>query len=129
MHRPRLDTGSQPLHVSIGAGQPPRARAKSALCGLSCGYGGQWPASGLLSHRCALHLDGEHLTQAQVGATWRSVSGRDGRESAPDRSLSTPASEQVNRLSDDFARALLDAMGAITPWVIGLIRFSDLRLR
>ena len=48
-----------------------RARAKSALCGLSCGYGGQWPASGLLSHRCALHLDGEHSTPAQVRATWR----------------------------------------------------------
>src|SRR3954453_19953513 len=52
-------------------GVPHRARAKSALCGLSCGYGGQWPASGLLSHRCALHLDDEHSTPAQVRATWR----------------------------------------------------------
>jgi hypothetical protein len=83
-----------------------RARAKSALRGLTCGYGGQRPRSSLLSRRCAPHLHGEHLTQAQVGATWRSVSGRDGPESAPDRSLSTPASEQVNRVSDDFARAL-----------------------
>ena len=90
----------------VSAAWTGRARAKSALRGLTCGYGGQRPASGLLSRRCALHLDGEHLTQAQVGATWRSVSGRDGPESTPDRSLSTPASEQVNRLSDDFARAL-----------------------
>jgi hypothetical protein len=30
----------------------------------------------------------------------------DSPDSAPDRSLSTPASEQVNRLSEDFARAL-----------------------
>ncbi len=60
----------------------------------------------MLSRRCAPRLHGEHLTQAQVGATWRSVFGRDGPESAPDRSLSAPASEQVNRVSDDFARAL-----------------------
>jgi hypothetical protein len=38
----------------------------------------------------------------------RSISGRDGPVSAPDRSLITPASEQVNCLSDDFARALGD---------------------
>jgi hypothetical protein len=79
---------------------------KVSFAGLTCGYGGQRPRSSLLSRRCAPHLHGEHLTQAQVGATWRSVSGRDGPESAPDRSLSTPASEQVNRPSDDFARAL-----------------------
>src|SRR3954447_9266725 len=84
-----------------------RARAKSALRSLTCGYGDQRPRSILLSRRCAPHLHGEHLTQAQVGATWRSVSGRDGPDLAPDRSLSTRESEQVNRLSDDFARALM----------------------
>jgi hypothetical protein len=55
----------------VGLGGFTRARAKSALRGLTCGYGGQRPASGLLSHRCALHLDGEHSTPAQVRATWR----------------------------------------------------------
>ena len=72
---------------SLPAGPPapiqtlsgPRARAKSALRGLTCGYGGQRPRSSLLSHRCALHLHGEHLTRAQVRATWRSVSRCDGR--------------------------------------------------
>ena len=46
-----------------------RARAKSALRGLTCGYGGQRPRSSLLSRRCALHLHGEHWTRAQVRAT------------------------------------------------------------
>src|SRR3954469_11341151 len=87
-------------------GRGSRARAKSALRGLTCGYGAQRPRWSLLSRRCAPHLHGEQLTQAQVGATWRSVSGCDGPESAPDHSLSTPASEQVKRLHDDFARAL-----------------------
>src|SRR4051794_34695357 len=82
-----------------------RARAKSVLRGLTCGYGGQRPKSGLLSPRCALYLHGEHSAHVQVGATRRSVCRSAGPESAADRRLSTPASEQVNRLSDDFARA------------------------
>jgi hypothetical protein len=82
-----------------------RARAKSALPGLTCGYGGEWQESGLLNYGCALYLHGEHSTPAQVRVIWWSVWRRDGPDSAPDRSLSTPASEQVNRLSDDFARA------------------------
>jgi hypothetical protein len=46
---------------------------KVSFACLTCGYGGQRPESGLLSHRCALHLDGEHSTPAQVRATWRWV--------------------------------------------------------
>src|SRR5947208_577090 len=83
-----------------------RAPAKSVLPGLTCGYGSQRPRSSFLSCRSALHLHGANLTRAQVRATWRPVSRRDGPESAPDRSLSTPAFEQVSRLFDDFARAL-----------------------
>src|SRR4051812_30462790 len=67
-----------------------RARAKSALRGLTCGYGGQRPKSGLLSHRCALYLHGEHSAHVQVSATRRSVCRSDGPELAADRRLSTP---------------------------------------
>jgi hypothetical protein len=77
--------------------------------GLTCGYGGQWRESGLLNYGCAPYLHVEHSTPAQVRATWRSVCRRDGPDSAPGRSLSTPESAQVNRLSDDFARALVEA--------------------
>src|SRR3954449_6284503 len=83
-----------------------RARAKSALRGLTCGFGGQRPESRLLSHDCALDLHGQHSAPAQVRATWWLIWRRDGPDSTPDGSLSTPASAQVNCLSDDFARAL-----------------------
>ena len=53
-----------------------------------------------------LHLDGEHSTPAQVRATWRSVCRRKDPDSALDHSPSAAASEQVNRLPHDFARAL-----------------------
>src|SRR4051812_3813677 len=48
-----------------------RARAKSALRGLTCGYGGQQPRTSFLSRRYVLHLQGEHSTRAQVRATRR----------------------------------------------------------
>jgi hypothetical protein len=66
----------------------------------------QRPESCLLSHDCALDLHGQHSAPAQVRATWCLIWRRDGPDSTPDRSLSAPASAQVNRLSDDFARAL-----------------------
>src|SRR3712207_2109180 len=54
--------------------QDRRARAKSALRGLTCGDDGQRPESGCLGHRYALPLHGDHSTPAQVRATWgRSV--------------------------------------------------------
>src|SRR3954454_15478061 len=83
-----------------------RARAKSALRGLTCGFGGQRPESGLLSHDCAPDLHGQHSAPAQVRATWWLIWRRDGPDSIPNRSLATPASGQVSRPSDDFARAL-----------------------
>src|SRR4051794_3058591 len=95
------------------------ARAKSALRGLTCGYGGQRPRSGLLSHRCALYLHGEHSAHVQVSATQRSVCRSDGPELAADRRLSTPVSEQVSRLSDDFARALAPTLAARTQIRLG----------
>ncbi len=74
---------------------------------LTCGYGGKRPESVLLSNHCALHLHGEHSLTAEVRTLWRSVCRRDSPDAAPDRSLSTAAFEEVNCLSDDFARALL----------------------
>src|SRR3954447_16311521 len=59
-----------------------------------------------MSRRYAHHLHGEYSTVAQVRATWRSVSRRNGPDAALDCRLPAPASEQANRLSDDFARAL-----------------------
>ena len=81
-----------------------RARGKSALASLTCGYDGQQPRSSFLSGRSTLHLHGQHVTRSQVRATWRSVSGRQSPESSPDRRLSTEASEQVNGVTDDFLR-------------------------
>src|SRR3954463_12113977 len=75
---------------------PHRARAKSAMCLLTCGDGAQWPESGLLSHRGALHLPGGYSTPTLLRATWRSVCRRDGLRLGPDRSLFTPGSEQVS---------------------------------
>src|SRR3954453_3586488 len=46
-----------------------------------------------------LHLQGEHLTRAQVRATCGRSLDATAPVSAPDRSLITPASEQVNCLS------------------------------
>src|SRR3954453_7958639 len=103
----------------FGCRVSPRARAKSALRGLTCGYGGQRPRSGLLSHRCALYLHGEHSAHVQVSATQRSVCRSDGPELAADRRLSTPVSEQVTRLSDDFARALAPTLAARTQIRLG----------
>ena len=48
-----------------------RARAKSALRGVTCDYGSQRPAPGPSSHRRVLHLHSEHSTAAQVRATLR----------------------------------------------------------
>src|SRR4051812_37889539 len=84
----------------------PRARAESALGGLTCGYGGQWPESGHLSHCCVLYLHVEHSSPAQVRATWRSICRGNGPVRHRIAASRRPASEQVNRLSDDFARAL-----------------------
>src|SRR3954454_13321593 len=51
-------------------------------------------------------LHGHRSAPAQVRATWWLIWRRDGSDSTSDRSLSAPASAQVNRLSEDFARAL-----------------------
>jgi hypothetical protein len=48
-----------------------RARAKSALRGVTCDYGSQRPAPAPSSHRRVLHLHSEHSTAAQVRATLR----------------------------------------------------------
>ncbi len=55
--------------ANIGPALPLRARAKSALRGLTCGFGGQQPQSSLLSQDCALDLHGQHSAPAQVRAT------------------------------------------------------------
>jgi Flavin-binding monooxygenase-like len=81
----------------IGTGASGRARAKSAVRGLTCGYGGRRPELCLLRYHCALHLHGGHWTPAEVRAISRSVRRRDGPGSTPDRTLLTPASAQVNR--------------------------------
>jgi hypothetical protein len=67
------ELGQKPVRVRC------RARAESALSGLTCGYGGQRLESRLLSHRCALHLHGELSTPAQVRTTGWSVSRRNGQ--------------------------------------------------
>jgi hypothetical protein len=47
-----------------------QARAKSALRGLTCGYGGQWQVSSLLNYDCAPCQHGEHSTPAQVSGVY-----------------------------------------------------------
>jgi hypothetical protein len=93
------------------------------MCLLTCGDGAQWPESGLLSHRGALHLPGGHSTPTLLRATWRSVCRRDGLRLGPDRSLFTPGSEQVSRLSDDFARALDDTPGSVATTLVETATF------
>src|SRR4051812_45259383 len=85
---------------------PTRAVAKSAMCYLTCGYRRQRPESGHSRCRCGLHLHGEPAPPGQVRATWRSVGRQDIPDPAPDRGLTAAVFEQVNRLFDDFARAL-----------------------
>jgi len=58
-----------------------------------------------LSRCCVLHLHIEHSSPAQVRATWRSICRRNGPVRHRIAASRRPASEQVNRLSDDFARA------------------------
>jgi hypothetical protein len=76
------------------------------MCYLTCGYRRQRPESGHSRCRCGLHLHGEPTPPGQVRATWRSVSRQDIPDPAPDRGLTAAVFEQVNRLFDDFARAL-----------------------
>src|SRR3954447_2818147 len=76
------------------------------MCYLTCGYRRQRPESDHLRCRCGLHLHGEPAPPGQVRATWRSVSRQDIPDPATDRGLTAAVFEQVNRLFDDFARAL-----------------------
>src|SRR4051812_44322303 len=72
-----------------GGGGPVQSQRCAGLTG---GYGGQRPESGVLSHDCALDLHGQHSAPAQVRATGWLIWRRDGSDSTPDRSLSAPAS-------------------------------------
>src|SRR3954452_8024411 len=93
-------------HEATPCPPPRQGLCKVSLPGLTCRYSGQRPESGVLSHDCALDLHGQYSAPTQVRATWWLIWRPDGPDSTPDRSLSTSASAQVNRLSDDFARAL-----------------------
>src|SRR3954447_2655274 len=59
-------TITRPVPALIRPAQAPRARAKSALRGVTCDYGSQRPVPGPSSHRRVLHLHSEHSTAAQV---------------------------------------------------------------
>jgi lactate dehydrogenase-like 2-hydroxyacid dehydrogenase len=78
----------------IGTGASGRARAKSAVRGLTCGYGGRRPELCLLRYHCALHLHGGHWTPARAEAkssdehlTWAEVIVRRLRSGAQRRRL------------------------------------------